>query len=294
MRAILLLALLLPAGWSRGEVPDPASRLRAGYAAMREATVDNAFRRPMYLRSRESAGGVAGEVYALLDYPYALAGPALAGPAGWCEILLLHFNTKYCRPSFEAADTVLHVGIGTKHDQALADAYPLAFTWRVSARNESYLAVTLGAGEGPLDTRDYRIVLEAAPTEAGRTIMRLSYAYAYGPLGRFAMQVYLATVGRDKVGFTIAGRDADGNPALVGGLRGVVERNAMRYFLAIDAILAAPARPALARREAAQRTWFAATERHPRQLHEMAIADYLEMKRREFARQLAKDEPAAR
>lgn len=49
------------------------------------------------------------------------------------------------------------------------------------------------------------------------------------------MQGYLATMARDKIGFTMIGRTRDGRPAYVGDVRGVSERNVMRYYLAIDA-----------------------------------------------------------
>ena len=105
--------------------------------------------------------------------------------------------------------------------------------------------------------------------------------------GRLAMQAYLGTVGRDKVGFTVVGRQADGQPRYVGGMRGVVERNTMRYYLAIEAFLGALSAPPQARLEKRLRDWFAAVERYPRQLHEMEQDEYLAMKRKEYLRQQA-------
>ena len=102
-----------------------------------------------------------------------------------------------------------------------------------------------------------------------------------------AMQVYLATAGRGKVGFTITGTRPDGQPDYIGGVRGVVERNTMRYFLAIDAYLAALAVPASERLEKRLQTWYDATEAHARQLHDVERDAYLQMKRREYRRQQA-------
>jgi hypothetical protein len=163
----------------------------------------------------------------------------------------------------------------------------VAFAYRVAAQAPNYLQIRLDAGEGPLSTRDYRIVLEAVPLENGQTFIRLSYSYAYGSVGRLAMQAYLGTIGRDKVGFTVAGTHADGQPLLIGGMRGVVERNTMRYFLAIDAFLGALSEPPQAQLEKRLHDWFAATEHYPRQLHEMERGAYLDMKRREHRRQQA-------
>jgi hypothetical protein len=50
-------------------------------------------------------------------------------------------------------------------------------------------------------------------------------------------EAYLTTRGRDKVGFTVVGKAEDDGPEYIGGLRGAVERNAMRLYLAIDAYL---------------------------------------------------------
>jgi len=68
-------------------------------------------------------------------------------------------------------------------------------------------------------------------------------------------------------------------------MRGVVERNTMRYYLAIEAFLGALSVPPQARLEKRLRDWFAAAERYPRQLHEKERDEYLKMKRREYLRQ---------
>jgi hypothetical protein len=105
--------------------------------------------------------------------------------------------------------------------------------------------------------------------------------------GRLAMQAYLGTVGSSKVGFTVVGTQPDGERRFIGGMRGLVERNTMRYYLAIEAFLGALGAPPQARLEKRLRDWFAATERYPRQLHEMEQDEYLDMKRREHQRQQA-------
>ena len=57
------------------------------------------------------------------------------------------------------------------------------------------------------------------------------------------MQSYLATAGSSKVGFSVVDRKADGTPVHIRNLRGVIERNTMRYYLAIEAFLGAHAAP---------------------------------------------------
>jgi hypothetical protein len=99
------------------------------------------------------------------------------------------------------------------------------------------------------------------------------------------MQTYLGTIGRGKMGFTVVGQQSDGRPLYIRGMRGLVERNTMRYYLAIDAFIGALSEPPQARLEKSLRDWFTAIERYPRQLHEMEEGEYLAMKRKEYLRQ---------
>jgi hypothetical protein len=264
-----------------------AAALVAKYGEVRGQLSDNQFRKPVYLVSGESPDSVAGDMYALVDQPFAVTAAALQGAGDWCEIMILHLNTKYCRASTNARGSVLNVSIGKKHDQPVEDAYRVAFAYRVAAQTPDYLQVRLHADRGPFSTRDYNIVLEAVPVDRGRTFLHFSYSYGFGTAGKLAMQVYLGTAGSGKVGFTIAGTQADGKPRHIGGMRGVVERNTMRYYLAVEAFLGSLSAPPQQRVEKRLRDWFAATERYPRQLHELERDEYLEMKRREYQRQQA-------
>ena len=261
-----------------------AAALRAKYGALHDQLSRNQFQRPLYLESKETPGGVKGDVYALVNHPFATAGAALNGPARWCDVLILHLNTKFCRAS--ADGSVLQVRIGKKHDQPLDEAYRVDFAYRIAAETPDYLQVVLTANEGPLSTRDYRIVLEAVPADS-RTFIHFTYSYALGFAGRLAMQAYLGTTGSGKVGFTVVGKQADGSPLHIGGMRGVVERNTMRYYLAIESYLGALSTPPQAQLEKRLNDWFAAIERYPRQLHELERSEYLAMKRKEVLRQQA-------
>jgi hypothetical protein len=264
-----------------------AGSLGAKYAELRTQLSNNQFQKPLYLDSSESSDSVTGDVYAVVDHPFATAAAALSGARDWCEIMFLHVNTKYCRVSAGGEGSVLNARIGRKYDQPVDQAYPVDFAHRVAARTPDYLQVRLSADQGPLGTRNYRIVLEAVPVEKNRTFIHLSYSYGYGTMGKLAMQIYLGTTGKDKVGFTVAGTQPDGQPQHVGGMRGLVERNSMRYYLAIEAFLGSLSAPPQAQLEKRLRDWYAASERYPRQLHEVGQAEYLEMKRKEYLRQQA-------
>jgi hypothetical protein len=259
--------------------------LRAKYAELGKQLNKNQFQRPLYVDSVESSQDLKGEIYAVINYPFAAVNLALNNPAHWCDVLILHLNVKYCHAASSKAGTVLSVNLGRKYYQPLADAYRLEFNYRGVITTPDYFAVELNAKPGPLSTHDYRIWIEATPVKDGRTFLHVTYAYAFGLSGHLAMQGYLATSGNNKLGFTITGKDSNGRFAYIQGVRGVVERNAMRYYLAIDAYLAALTTPPKDQLEKRMQHWYDATERYARQLHEVERVDYLEMKRREYQRQ---------
>lgn len=264
-----------------------AATLRGRHMALRDQLKDNLYQRPLVLESTQTDGALKGEIYAVVAQPYSVVGPALQRMDQWCDILIVHLNVKNCLARGTGADSVLSLAVGRKFDQPLAEVYRVDFTYRVAASQPDYLDVRLAADAGPLGTKDYRIVLEVMPLDAKSSFLHMSYSYSYGMAARLAMQGYLATIGRDKVGFSVVGHQPDGTPLYIGNVRGVVERNTMRYYLAIESYLGACGLPKTEQPDKRLRDWFAAIERYPRQLHEMERNDYLSMKRKEQARQQA-------
>ena len=262
-----------------------SSALAARFIALKSDLASSPFKRPIVLSSREGNDLLSGEVYAIVDQPFASASAALKEPAQWCEVLILHLNTKQCRPVNDAGGPQLRVSVGKKFDQPVDKAFRVDFGYKLVARTDNYLQVKLNAEQGPLSTRDYRIILEATPASATQTYLRLSYSYGYGTMAQIAMKAYLGTVGRNKVGFTLVDDSQSGTAQPVAGMRGVVERNTMRYYLAIEAYLGALNTPPAQRAEKSFKDWFDATENYPRQLHEMEQAEYMDMKRKEYQRQ---------
>jgi hypothetical protein len=286
MRLLAAMALC-GAGLATASVPDThsAASLHATYASLGERLLHNPFRRALSLDSSESSSDLKGDIYARVDYPFATVSAALNGPAHWCDVLILHVNTKYCRATAGKAGAVLSVGFGKKTPQPIDEAFPIEFSYRVVAATATYLEIRLDAQEGPLSTRNYRIQLQAVPVGNGRTFLHLTYSYDYGMAGRLAMKAYLATIGSGKVGFSRTGALSNGQPEYIGGMRGVVERNTMRYYLAIDAHLGALATPPSLQFQKRLHSWFNATEQYPRQLSEVSRTAYMDMKRGEYRRQ---------
>jgi len=243
--------------------------LKDKHAQLQDQLRNNSYGRQLHIDSAEGSNTLQGDVYAVLDHPYEKVKEALQDPNAWCDIMLLPFNTKAC----QASGGRLVVRIGRKYDQPVDQAYRLDLGFQRAASGADYLETSLAAAQGPFGTRDYRITAEAIPLDGGRTFMHLSYSYGFGGTGKFAMQAYLATAGASKVGFTS------------GGMRGAIERNAMRYYLAIDSYLDTMELPAGQRVEQRIQKWFSATERYPRQLHEMDRDTYVTMKRQEYGRE---------
>jgi len=270
------LAATLATGAARAgaSAPDPAAaQLSARHQALAGALAHNEFGRPLALESKEEPRRVSGDVYAVIDYPFDTVSRTMRNPRSWCEVLILHLNTKYCH----AANDSLSVRMGRKNARDLDGSFPLDFAFRAEPARAGFVAAQATSPTGPLGSRDYQISMQAMPLPNGRSFMRLHYSYAYGAAAKLATKGYLATSGSGKVGFT----REDGR--YVGGLRGAVERNAMRYYLAVDSYLGslaqAPGRQFSSRIE----HWFDATERYAPQLHEIDRASYLSMKQHEYA-----------
>jgi hypothetical protein len=290
LRWMPVFVLICGVGFASGksfatELDMSAVPLLAKYTELGKQLRNNQFQRALYLNSAESSHDLKGDIYVVVDYPFANVNLALNDPTHWCDVLILHVYIKYCHASSNKVGTVLTVNLSNKYDQPLADAYLVEFYYRGVITTPDYFAVELDAEKGPLDTHDYRIWIEATPLKDGRTFLHFSYAYAFGLAGRLAMQGYLATIGRNKVGFTVIGNLPNGQPSYIQGVRGVVERNTMRYYLAIDAYLAALTATPEDQLEKRMQYWYNGTDQYARQLHEVERNDYLEMKRREYQRQ---------
>jgi hypothetical protein len=278
--ALAVLALTLLGG--AAAAPGDGSALLSRYENLKPALARSPFQRPLLLESNASSSEPHGDVYAVIAEPFASLMPALQRAEHWCDILLLQLNIKRCMLKGAGAQRTLQLALGRKTDQGAQDAQRLEFSYAVPAASAGYLKVQMTAASGPWGTGDYRLSLEAVPLGATHSFVHMAYSYVNGTTARMATSAYLATLGRNKVGFSVSGRDANGKPVYVGGVQGVAERNTMRYFLAIEAFLKTLPLPAPQRAEQRLREWFAATERHALQLHEIELDEYLRSKRSEL------------
>jgi hypothetical protein len=272
----LILCIIGPAAAMAADAGSAAA-LRASYAAQRAEIEKNKFGTPLHLQSRETSNTLQGDILALIDQPFDKVQAALAEPKNWCDILILHPNVKRCRLNAVDAggEPSMTVNVGRAE-------LAVQFSYKAEARIADYLDVRLDSATGPFGTTDYRIRLEAAPMDAQHTILHLGYSHGYGLRAKLAMQTYFNTLARGKVGFTVVDKDAQGRPVYVSGLRGGLERNAMRYYASIESYLHSLTGPPQQQLERRLRHWYAYTERYPLQLQEEP--GYLDVKRKEAQR----------
>jgi hypothetical protein len=258
------------------DTPAPPADTARQLSARQAALAPRLAPQQAVIESSEGPQQARGDVYAVLPQAFPTLAAALRQPSQWCEALLLHLYVRRCVPG----TGLLTLHVVSRADARIDQAQVLPLLFETGQTAPGYLQVRLAANEGPLGLRQIELLFEAIPAGASASFVHFRYESGFTTLGTWAMQAYLATRGRDKVGFSAAAGDQP--PGTIRGTRGVVERNAMRYHLALATYLDSLALPEAARAEYRIGAWYDATERHARQLHEMARDDYLAMKRREL------------
>lgn len=244
---------------------------------------------PIEVQSQEAGGFTAADISGTIDQRYSLIAPALADAARWCEFLPLSLNIKSCTHQREGAETQVTLYAGRKFYQTPDDSHRLIYRFHVVTHDENALKIMMDAEHGPYGTRDSRIELTATPM-GDRTFVRVHVSQRTSFMARLAAQSYLTTLGKDKVGFSVTGHTRQGEPIYVKGVQGVIERNGVRYYLALQAYAASQSLPPADRLAARMRMWYDMTERYPSQLHEMGRDEYLHAKMKEWANQRALQE----
>lgn len=259
--------------------------LQQKYQQLKKKLETNSYGVPIYIESAIKEQSQNGDVYGIIYHPYNMVKTAFSQVENWCEIAPLHLNIKACTFQKLNGDYLLTLYSGRKYFERPEDTYQLVYRYHLDNGQENYSRTLLSAKDGPLGTSDYLISTEAMPLNDTETFIHFSYSYKQGFWTRFAMDTYLATLGRKKVGFTIIDTDSNGNPVYIDGVRGVIERNAVRYYYAIqaylDTISSAPEKQLLTRLN----RWFDLTEQHHQQLYEMDKKEYLDYKQQEHVEQ---------
>ena len=241
---------------------------------------------PFYLESSVNKDTSRVDIYGTIKHPFDIVENELQVPTNWCDIVLLHSIVRACTYKKVKDTWLLTLYNVKKFQDPLKDAYPMNFEYRVIAQQPGFFAISLAAPGGPFRTKDHRFGLEAIPVDQDRTFIHLRYSCSYSGLGYFLMKSYYSLFGGGRIGFSVIGADGDGNPVYVGGLRGAVEGNVLRYYLTILAYMDSLEIPVEQRFEKRMTQWYDLTARYKRQLFEMEREAYFIYKKQDQERQL--------
>jgi hypothetical protein len=252
--------------------------LRDAASRLLQSRPDNPLHLPLSISSSIRAGDVRADSQGVIDAPFLDLVRALRDPEHWCAVLILHINNKACRVTTKGAVPHIALKVANRYDQPADESYEIDFVYHSLAAGATMLSARLDAANGPMGTSAFVIRLDAVPYGERRTALQLSYTYHQNAVTSLAMDLYVATLGSGKVGFTAIGLKPDGAVDFIGGVQGVAERNLMRDLLAVRAAALEPDGSTADAYTRRLRGWFDATESFPVQLHEIDRDTYLQLK----------------
>ena len=256
--------------------------LFTAYKTMQPKLHNGAIEEPFSLKAHVFDKLTLGDVYAVVPYEYSLLANTLTIPQQLCHAIVLHINIKGCvindagqrKPSVE-------LYVGKKEYQHPENAFKVQYEFSIGEQRENYTLISMTADNGPLNTENIAIYIEFLPVDSQTSFIHFAYSANYGGLARFALNTYLSTLGRNKVGFSEVGVDAHGEPVYIKGIQGIVERNTMRYFFALNSYFSAYSQPEAQRFDASLNRWFDYVEKYPKQLYEVPRDEYIKAKYKE-------------
>ncbi|MCI0507428.1 MAG: hypothetical protein L0Z73_15145 [Gammaproteobacteria bacterium] len=283
---LLLFPLLLYPYYSFAGNAAPSSHyqsLMSQYNSIKASLESNQYGVPVYIRSEFRKDVASGEVYALLNHDFATVAASLGSSDQWCDVVSLHINVKGCDvDAGNQSQDQLTIYVGRRHYQTPDEAHEMQYRFHKADSLPDYLHVNLTSGSGPYGTTEYLLTFEVIPFDDSSSFIHFKYSYHYGLMAKLAIEGYLATIGKNKVGFTVKDYDAENQPVYVQGLQGIVERNSMRYFIAIRAFLDASGMRG-EQWENRVEQWYQLASGFERQFMEVRDREYIETKRKEYA-----------
>jgi hypothetical protein len=281
----LFVFLLLLSTVALSDEPDVArdyQRLFSKYQSIRNELQTNQYSAPVFIQSDFQEDMTSGEVYALVDHEFDKVAANLGSSKQWCDVVLLHINVKGCDigAGIDTPDQ-LTLYVGRRYYQTPDEASEIQYRFHRVSTTQDYMHVDLTATNGPFGTSDYLLTFEVIPVNTESSFIHFKYAYHFGFMAKLAIDGYLATIGRHKVGFTIKEYDKENQPVYIQGLQGIVERNSMRYFLAIRSFLDTVTS---GENEWDDRInhWYELAKGFERQFIEVREKEYIDTKRKEF------------
>lgn len=281
LSVILLMLLVNSAVYAQEEII-PVEDLTDMYNAIKAGELDLLGEKDIHVRSEKTGNIIKADIYAITVNNFDDLYNAVSRPDSWCEFVPLHLNIKCCTYTQRSQPTVTFYA-GRKFYESPEDSYKLKYRFEIVKHESGKFRVRLTSEDGPLGTSDYIIIVEALLFE-NETLLHMGISHKTCFISRAATLGYLSTIGKDKVGFSIV-EQKDGNPVYIKGLEGIIERNVMRYFLALsiylDTLSLVSAERFIQRAEA----WYELTEQYATQLHELDKQEYMEVKQKEHKNQ---------
>jgi len=227
-----------------------------------------------------------GHAYSILEHSYSDIVSLLNSAENWCIAVIVNVNIKTCTYEHETADLkYLNLYVEDEHYVKPKNAYHIRYRYASFPQIKDYLYVKMDAKEGPYDTGDYLFIVEVIPLEENRSFIHLAYSAHFGLISRILLNTYLATIGRNKFGFTVVDQKKDGSPKYITGIKAIMERNTARYLLAFQSYLETLRISPENRLMTSLYRWHYYTKLFRPQLYELNEADYLSNKQKEFENQ---------
>ncbi len=278
--AVIFMSLLSLAFIASGE----RSSLIQRYLAFRNIVDPIVKTMPLRIRSEQRGRQVRVEVFGILDHPIDQVVGEITDSAAVCEILLLNLNVKACTHQNTNKNSRLRIFVAGKRYSRPYRSFEIRPLHSVIKRSHQYLSMYLSAQKGVIGTGNYMVLVEAVPYKE-KTLIRFASSYRGSRVAKAAIQAYLRTFAREKIGFTVV--DDGEKREHVKGMQAVIERNAVRSYLAIQAYLeTARSKPDAGHFERGMQRWYELTERHAKQLREIDRDSYFRNKRKEYRNQL--------
>lgn len=273
----LVLLTLVESLWASS-----VDELVAHYRELTTHVDDNPFHAPVAVRSDEQGDTLSAEVYGVLDQPFSVIAEELGEAQAWCAFMTLSLHIKAC--TWTPATSTITLYVGTKDYQTPDEAYEVQYRFKAS-REPELIVIELESSHGPMGAKRNRLTVEAMSMN-GETILHFTSSIEMSTVSRLATATYLATLGRHRIGFSLID-DGEGKKTPVKGVKGMIERNAMRYYLALQTHIEQRKEPETLRFERSINSWFDLTERYHDQLYEVPREKYIENKKRERLNQTA-------
>ena len=261
---------LAPTAWSDKRIPQ--------YLELTSTYADG----PLYLHANIDNNHAEGVVYAKLNVRYKQLVSLLNSTQNWCEILILHINIKSCL-NHANDNGVIEVFVGGKRYQPPEQAHRVAYRFSIQHLQEKYTQINLVAEEAPMGMDDGIFTVTLWQLEQHETLVKFSYSYNLNFISRLTLSAYLHTLGRNKIGFSTQPHQSNNQPVYVGGVQGLLERNIMRYFFALETYLSFPEDTANFNQRF--KHWYARTMDYKDQLYDVEKAVYLSSKQQEWQNQ---------